>query len=328
MANSNGSATGPVDLLTKLVAFLVANGWTSDHSAALGTGWWATLHKSGLYVHLRAAVNEQPWQHGSAAGYHISLYLGTAYNSGADWNAQTAGAPIESGGTNPIGAGLPLLNASIPNYWFFANGDDIVAVVQKSGNVFAHLGFGPSLTKFGTWTGGAYFFASEAGYYADDNANPPQNGHDTTSDCPGVGDGSHAQPNTFVRADVDSFTSKWISIGDNTSFAPAYTGKRGSSCVIGSGGGSSHNEFPRYGDPNAAASFQNLQTSSQDSRANLLPVTLWALRDGAGTGFSPLGNIPNVFFANAVGRGFAQTSDYVIGSDTYKLFPNFAVLKT
>jgi hypothetical protein len=82
-----------------------------------------------------------------------------------------------------------------------------------------------------------------------------------------------------------------------------------------------------YAQTDSNFEFQNLQTSAQDGRANLLPVYLWANRDGASTGFSLLGSLPIVFASNGVGNGFSNASEYAIGSDTYKMFPNFAVLK-
>ena len=78
-------------------------------------------------------------------------------------------------------------------------------------------------------------------------------------------------------------------------------------------------------------SFSNL-----NAQANLIPVDIFAHRDGGG--YSLLGAVPNVFATNAATYGnFTSASVYTIGADSYMVFagsaaspeiPGFAVLKT
>lgn len=331
MAYQNGSATSSTDLLQQLVTFLVANGWTTDLSASEGLGWRAHLHKSGNYVHLRAAENEAVFQQtGSGTAYGINLYTGTGFNPGQPWNNQTTGAPLGNGAAYPVGVNCYLSAGPFANYYFMtdSSGDNVVVVVAKTPGTFMHFGWGLSLVTAGTITGGAYFFGSSSGFNGNTSspgASTP--GYTTTAPCPGVnGDNITDLSVFYVRADVDSFTGKWISGGPNLSANEGYTGKIGASSVRATGIAST-NSVPSYAQSDNATEFQALQTSAQDGRTNLLPVYLWANRDGTTTGFSLLGSLPTVFCSNGVGKGFSAASIYTIGSDNYIMFPNFAVLK-
>jgi hypothetical protein len=328
MSYANGTATGPVDLLQQLVTFLVAAGWTQDASAAEGAGWAAHLHNSGNYVHLRGTVNETVFQqHTGGGSYALALYLGTSYNSGQPWNNQTAGAPIGNGASYPVGAAAVLSVGPFTNYYFMTDsgGQNVVVIVEVTPGVFSFVGWGPSINAAGSITGGAYFYGSASGFFSSFAGTGA--GYTTTSDCPGGVADIESGVCAYLRCDVDSFTGKWIGIGPNTSALEGYTGKVGSSSVS-THGGSGISAVPVYATGvGNAGDFQNLQTSAQDSRANLLPVLLWVNRDSTTTGFSLAGSLPMVFSSNGVGNGFSNASEYTIGSDTYKMFPNFAVLK-
>jgi hypothetical protein len=332
MSYQTGSASSPTDLVQKLVTWLVSIGWTQDRSATEGAGWTASLHKSANYVHLRAAENESsgPWQSMyGAVHYSVNMYLGTAFDSGQPFNNQTTGAPI-GGGTNPIGVGMQLSAGPFSNYYFFADsgGDNIVVVVEKTPGLYLHMGWGPSLQKAGSYTGGPYFFGPSSGYYTSftfAGANTP--GYTSSSECPFANMDQIGGGCGFVRADVDSWTGKWVGIFNATGGAnQGFTGKEGDTSVHAKNSAMKTN-FPVYAYSAVPYQFQSEQTSQQDGRANLLPIILWALRDGTTTGFSMLGTPPNIFATNAIGNGFSNADEYVLGATTYKLFPNFAVVK-
>jgi hypothetical protein len=340
MAFENSSASGPVDLLQKLNTFLVANGWSSDSSVADGVGWRTHVHKGSQYVHMRAQVNEKSQfkDNDNALGYSIVLYLGTAYAGGNAWNDQQTGAPLESATpTTPVGVGMRLQSGAIPNYFFFTDTTNahVVVVVEHLSGIFSHLGWGSSLAKIGTWTGGDYFFATWDGYHVHNTNGFAGDGFSHTASCPFVGCDPFGNTAAFIRADVDAFTGSWLSLSDNTQDNLGYCGKIASSPILGnSADGNSaataHTHFPTYAQSNNPAppgSFQYHQTSAQDGRANLLPVLIYAQRDGSGPGYSPLGTVPTIFCTSAVGQGFSPASDYLIGADTYTMFPNFAVKK-
>src|SRR5260370_3712544 len=99
MAYQTGTASCPVDLLQKLVAWLSGLGWHTDLSAVDGTGgvgWRAHLDLHGNFVHLRAFVNESPaasvpftYNNGGSSGNAgVALYLSTAFNPATARNAQ------------------------------------------------------------------------------------------------------------------------------------------------------------------------------------------------------------------------------------------------
>lgn len=339
MPFENSTATDTKDLLQKLVIFLVAHGWTSDRSAIEGAGWTASLHKGAVYVHLRAHFNETPQflnGIGGDPGYSIGLYLGTGFSGGSAWNSQLAGAPIQSNDVTSVrGAIMTLTAGAIGNYYFFtdATNDNVVVIVQKSSGIYAHMGWGNSLLKVGTWTGGPYFFGSSAGFWGH-LASAGEYGHDLTAQCMGTAGDHFGGCCTFVRAAVDAFDG-WVSIGPDTlagNPAFGYCGKLGVSSVGGpSSGNFTSDRIPTYvqnGNWANPGGFQTGLTSSIDGRANLLPCLLWAQRDGSGPGYSPLGSIPNCFVCSGVGQGFSPASDYALGPDTYTLFPYFAVKKT
>lgn len=326
----NGTATDPIDLLQQLVTFLAANGWTTDLSTSEGSGWRGHLHNGSQFVHLRAAVNEGPWLSNGSTGWSLNLYTGTAFNGSNAWNNQTAGAPIASGGSNPVGVALPL-NATGPytNHYFFcdAGGNNVVVVVEKTPGLYAHLGWGNSLLKAGSWTGGPYIFGSSSGEqqgatFGSAGSNSP--GYFSTAICPGANGDVFGLTCFMVRADVDSFTGQWVSISDNNFNNGGWTGKIGASSIKGIR--APRLEVPNYGSL-VGGQFQDQQTSAQDGRANLLPAISFAQRDGTTTGFSMLGTLPFIFQTNGVGNGFSNASEYLLGSATYKMFPNFCVLK-
>jgi hypothetical protein len=334
MAFENSSAADPTDLLQKLIIFLVAHGWTTDRTQAEGLGWTATLHNGAVYVHLRASLNEAVEFTNALPdlGYSISLYVGSGYSSGSAFNSQLTGSPIQATYTVPIGATMSLFSTAVTNYYFFADagGANIAVVVEKSSGVYAYMGWGTSLAKIGTWTGGPYFFASSSGHHGHDPATATT-GHDLTAACMGTAGDAHQACCAFIRAAVDAFdgwvSPMWVSIG----YGPyGYCGKLGASSVGGPSTGISLDQIPTYLSTGGwgTGAFQTNLTSLIDGRANLLPCLLWALRDGSTTGFSPLGTIPNCFACSGVGQGFSAGSDYPIGADTYTLFPNFAVKKT
>lgn len=333
MQYQTGSATSSTDLVQQLVTWLVGLGWTQDRSAVEGSGWTATLHNNGNFVNLRAVENEsaQPWHfNNGSAHYGVHMYLSTAYSSGQPFNNQATGAPIASGGSFPVGVGMQLSAGPFPNYYFFADAtaDNIVVVVEKTSGLFVFIGWGLSIQKAGAFTGGPYFFGTASGYYTSftgSGANSP--GFTVSSDPPFVNQDAIGGGCGFVRADVDSWTGQWVSIYNSAAGgAQGFTGKEGDTSVRGLSNSMKAN-FPAYAISFLPYHFQFAQTSEQDGRANLLPPLLWVLRDGTTTGYTLLGSPPFIFATNAVGHGFSNAEEYVLGSTTYKLFPNFAVVK-
>ena len=94
MAYQTGTASSPIDLVQKMVTWLVSIGWTQDMSASDAPGWRAHLHKGAIYVHLYAAMYQQPWAGSGNPGHAIFLYLSSAFDGGQPWNAQPGNPPL------------------------------------------------------------------------------------------------------------------------------------------------------------------------------------------------------------------------------------------
>lgn len=321
MAYQTGTATSPTDLLQKLVTWLVARGWTSNMSQADGTGWRAHLSKGSTYANFRATPgNESIWAGGAislATQIGIGMYLGTGYSGAAAWSAQ-AGGPIGNGAAYTLGTFMQTPAGAMTAYYFFDDGaDNILVVVERTSGIFTHLAWGTTLAKAGAWTGGAYFTGPISAYWG---GGVNEEGSATLSAyCPGHnGSRPNGNQSGFVRADVDTFTGKWVGISSLTTANIGYTGKNGASAIPGANG------YP-VDIPNCSIEFMSRQTSSLNSQANLIPVRWYAQRDGGG--YSMLGTIPSIFATNATTKGYANGEEILIGADTYKVFPNFAVKK-
>jgi hypothetical protein len=331
MSYQTGTASSPTNLLQTLVTFLVANGWTQDMSQADGAGWRAHLHRGGNYAHLRAGLNEVVWQAqaGGVGMTGLNLYMSTAFASGSAWNQQPGTPPYQNGSvTNVVGVSATLPSGAIQNYYFFsdATGDNIVVVVEKTAGVFVYLGWGASLSKCGTWTNGQYFFGS-CGCFTSSSGSAGA-GLTLTSSCPCSNGDTLNNQFGFVRVDVDTFTGKWNGVGTGVSGGVnGYTGRNLSMIVQAVSNNTIDAAIPTYETQGTGATyeFQYTQTSTLDGRANLLPIFLFAQRDAGQR--SLLGSVPNVFYANGVGNGFSPASEYTVGTTTYKMFPNFAVVK-
>jgi hypothetical protein len=252
--------------------------------------------------------------YGNPNAYFIALYGGTGYSGASDWRSQM-GAPKGYGGTDTVGTGMPLPSGSISSYHFLADaaGDNIVVVVEKTSGIFGHMFWGTSLSKLGTWTGGAYFGACMDGWLCSmDNSSTSYPGCGVSSFCPGTLQNQQA---TYVKANVDAFTSKWIGIGAAEWASGGYTGKNGGSNVT-----EMLNAVPGGLD---LAYLIDRGTSNLTGQSLLFPITLSAARDTVG--YSLLGSIPNIFLTNACNKGFAQKGIYQWGSDDYMVFPGSTI---
>lgn len=317
-AYQTGSASSPTDLLQKLVTWLVAQGWTQNMSQADGSGWRAHLNKGSHYVNMRSAMNEQIWAGANYTNaYGIGLYLGTGYSGASAWNAQ-AGGPVGDGQTYTVGVGMQLPSGSIIAYHLFDDGsDNIAVVVERTTPIYTHMGWGPSVNKAGTWTGGAYFYSAWAGYWMGWTAGGAPGTADTTAFCPFTYGDYNQCSSAFIRADVDAFTGKWLSVGAMTNPVHGYTGRRMATPLLGVIGMTT--DIPDY------EGFRDRQVSTMNTQANLLPLRIYTVRDAGG--HSLIGDVPGVYFSNGYGNGFAAGGIYSVGADNYMIFPNLAVAK-
>jgi hypothetical protein len=321
---ATGTATDPIDLLQKLVTWLVAQGWTSNMSAADGGGWRAHLSKGGQYVNLRAIVNSAAaWNYQySTAGYGIGLYLGDGFSSGAAWNAQS-GAPLSSGTSNPVGAGMFLPSGAIYAYHFFDNGSDhVTVVVERTFGNCAHMGWGPSLVKTGYTSDYWYFYGSSSSYFNVYCSTSPVPGYTETAAAPMVTTllySAALMANAFVRVDATEFSYRWAGFSNGSGTYSGYTGRSALSVLNVSGFTSLWDEFPSIG------LMKDRAWQTAFPGALLLPLHCFLRSISAR--WIPVGYPPTVFYCGAVGHGFESGDIYTVGGVNYMLFPGFVVLK-
>lgn len=319
-AYETGTATDQNDLLQKLATWLAAQGWTANMNAADSPGWRLHMNKGAFYINIRgftgAEAGSKTWQTTDATGYNgVALYLGTGYNGASAWRSQ-GGGPATSGSV-PIGANVLINSGLITAYHFFDDGDDnIVVVIEKGAGVFGAMGWGPSIEKAGTWTGGQYFFGQMPGYYMNKPAS-----FDTSSI--GNGDAPFAQgcalTNNFsaqaatawVRADVDTFTGKWISnaTSKTTDSYRGATGWYGTTDVLGVTS-TVDITVPSYN------TFQANTLNPANGRGALLPINFYVTR--AAGYMSLLGRIPNLFITR---HTYSPAAVVSVGGVNYMAFP-------
>lgn len=314
-----GTASSPTNLLQTLVTWLVAQGWTQDQSAADGTGWRAHLHKGGLYVNLRAAVNESVWTYNNGAGHGIGLYLGDGYSGAINWRSQSGG-PLANGTANTVGAGVILGSGAVTAYHFFDDGaDHIAVVVERSPGVFGFLAWGPSLVRTGYATDFPYFLGSAPSYF-NTLAYSGQPGELATAHAPTSAVYlTSTYATCFVKVDAGTFSGRWVSVTNNTATPNSgYTGKQGRAAADMS------NQMPKTEHP-GWWNVDDRSWQSAYSGALLLPLHLFVTMTS--TRHAPIGYPPTLFYCQAVGHGFGPGQVWPVGGADYMVFPNFAVRK-
>jgi hypothetical protein len=300
-----GSASGVVDLLTKLQEFLVDAGWTASAPSAEGAG--ARLHAAlgGVHFNARAYVAETPSaaiRGASGSSTALAFNLSTASTGGAAWFDKT-GTPVDGSGLYHT-AGMNGITGAIPTYHFFSQnaGASILVVVEYASGYFQMLGFG-TLNKYGAYTGGTYFFGSRTGVdnLASSNAGwIPAVGffsHHSTS-------GQNSAP-SFVSLTVDAETGwHWSGSYD----AGRDTTKRYVRCNL---------ERYRTTLPNQPNSLNDLTV--------LMPVIPTVEREiiagHTAERLSPIGELPGVYYLRL--KNLVPGQQVVLGSDEYRVFPFF-----
>jgi hypothetical protein len=326
---ATSTASSPTDLLQKLVAWLVTQGYTTDYSAVDGTGWRAHSHKVGtsVFVHMRAAMNETVWNYQSGAGYGLGLYLSDGFTgSGTSWRAQgtaTTGFPTYTGTANAVGVGMSLPNGAM-TYYFFDDGlDNITVVVDRGAGIYTHMGWGTTLQKIGFSSDYWYFYGAVPSYYNNTKTGNIA-GFDLTAYGPmtmGVQPSAYYCSITFVRVDAAVWSNRWVSFNGNSGVSE--TGNTGR---VGR---------PIWDPSQAADSFSTEHPNIkylfgrgyQTSFVGGLLFPTYVFCQAVSARWIPIGYAPSVFHFNGVGHGFNPATVYAVGGVNYMMFPNFAVRK-
>lgn len=166
--------------------------------------------------------------------------------------------------------------------------------------------------------GGPYFYGATPIYDLTRNNSESYPGLALSAACPGWAYRfitNAPQVTVYIRADVDTFTGKWIGNTYTTENYFGYTGRTGGTV----------NSFSSLGSDSITAYGPSLYYhmsrafSSISNQAILLPIHSLVARDGGGLSF--VGTLPGVFATNACQRGLAPASEYLWGSETYMVFP-------
>lgn len=309
MAFETGTATDLDDLLTKMVAFAVAQAGFTEITKITGTGeqsdmyilqkgsiyWWflgdsttVTDYGTNGWVDMRM-MNTTP-----TLGNRTSTSYAQQYNSRAQlWNRY---------------------DGPYTNYFFYTNGNSVNVVIEVTPLVFTHWSFGV-MDKFGTWTGGEFITSSYLHW---------QTGWNQTNDEWTGGISSYgAIP--FNQGNISSGTNKGTgfvyfpqsSMGDYRDWAPigstVTSSQRAYSVCPHEVPGTSYDIFHEpmeiliYCSPN-----------SFNGRAALFPTYFFLLQASTSTRYAMLGHVDNVKILNMLSIDPKETIE--LEWDVYPIF--------
>ena len=292
MAYSTGTATEVVDLVDKIRAFALAQGWTIDE--------WSTpelhLSNSGYYFTLKgdtgAGTTNNP-------GPHLRGYGCTSYDSGSDWaNQPGKSAEVHA---NKMPGSFAAYHLFAPN-----SGTKYVhCVIEISSGIYKHFGFG-GLATFGSVTGGGAYMYSQAYHYeVPGYQNQPfSTYHSVPFDCLAVSGSSPTQ----VRADIDAKSPGWFTFdadqgGQVRGFGPVRAGEAGAF-------GLSNYQHMAY--------QLNLRTPNTFNELTpLIPMPVFVER--ASSLWSPVGYVQDMRYVNM--ESIVAGDTLTIGSESWMVFP-------
>lgn len=317
MAYETGTSSSVVDLLDKFRLFAIAQGWTANRWATVGSGRELCIQKGAAYFNFRAWNNETMLVNGAntASKYGITLNGSDGYSGAAAWDRQP-GYPVRgstSGGDQAhVLFPLVITTGPFPAYHFFApDSKTLFAEVEISTGIFLRFGCG-SLDLFNPAApGGGRFCYSTGGDHVTnatstsswlgvdaDNYNyamelVPFRGADYTVNNSSYSFGS------MVRAAFGSFDN-WAGSGSTVST---------SGLQMACQGGGVHDKVLRDYSPNPLNGI------------GLLLPNIVSLNIGDEY-LSPIGVIPGMRFMDMT--NYLPGDEFTIGSDTWKVFPWYA----
>ena len=184
MAYQTGTSTGPADLLSKLITFALANGWTS--TAVTGG---SVINIGSVRTAIRATATA------------IELRGCLSANGGANWDAQ----PNQSTITSQCNTGA----GPVPAYHFYADAesgvDRLHAVIEVAAGVYRHIVI-CGLIKMGAFTGGTYVCGTKHDTSEHQTNQPDSGNHHYIGETSCNFDGSH------VWCDADGRVNSWSQI--------------------------------------------------------------------------------------------------------------------
>jgi len=319
MAYETGASTGPNDLLDKFRLFAIAQGWTVNRWATVGSGRELCIAKgsgaNAAFFNFRSYVNETVRVNGSNSNnqYGILLNGSDAYDAGLAWDRQP-GFPsrqTDLPANNQAHAWTPfVINfGPFPAYHFFAPDDKtLYCELEITTGTFLRFGCGsldlfsssaPGRGRFFYGTGGRHPSASTSAQSwlgsDSDNASyameevPFRSADYTSNDVSGA-------CGSYLRVAHDSFDN-WAFSSRNFS-----TTNTASICQ----GGGVHDRIVR-----------ELGPSALNGIGVLLPNVVALNRNNEY--LNPVGVVPGMRYMEM--NNYQPGDEFTIGSDVWKVFP-------
>uniref|UniRef100_A0A6M3L521 Putative structural protein n=1 Tax=viral metagenome TaxID=1070528 RepID=A0A6M3L521_9ZZZZ len=323
MAFETQAASSPNDLLDKVRLFLVANGWTQNGWAAVGSGYRLHIQKGNQYVNLRSATNEQPLD-SNTAGYGIAAYGSDGYDGGLAWSAQPGASSIVPSPYTVVGVGFNIKSTGVLAYYIFANGDYchlITKITNPYGGElkYTYLSFGklncfePDMDK------GYYLLGQRSSAYMCYRINEGYTTFYYHDYLPGGGGTGQDGP-LFLRVNQPNLVvpvQGWCSRGTVWPYGKENNlHKRVVICNVGEPSLGTEIDHLR----NTTTNFYRSMKNTFNSLSVTFPMTIY-LYDAidASGGWIPIGTIPGMFYTRV--DSFTPGDRYTFGGLNYRPFP-------
>lgn len=313
MAYQTGTATSAVDLLDKVRLFAIANGWTANRWAVLGSGRELCLQKGASFFNMRAYQNETNFINGAGSTFRTGIGINGSdnYDGGSVWDRQPGYPQRKTGGVSDQGHGyLPMVTnfGPFPAYHLFApDSKTIYLELEINTGVFLRMGFGAlDLFNPSTLGGGRFFYATGGNPHVSNDTsqstwlgNEVDQGNLSLEEVPfraAQYAASSILSGSYLRASFDSFDS-WCHSARNISL-----GLTNQTCQ----GGGVHDRVLRDAAPNPL-----------NGVGVLLPNVVSVNRSDEF--LSPVGVVPGMRYMDMT--NYLPGDEFILGSDTWKVFP-------
>lgn len=304
MAYETGSASSPSDLLDKLRAFLLTNGWTINSFITVGSGKRLHVQKGACYFNFRSYHGETLSNANDLNNQNISGFWGIGgypsdgYSGANNWNSQP-GCPLY--GPYYRGGYANQLSSAIPTYHFFTYTDitEVHVVIEFVTGKFQHINFG-DLQKYNASALGGRWMSMPTGV---DEQLPQISGVDynygAASMVPfrcSAYTATGIFQSSLVRVNIDNHDG-WAFDANNSSY--------GASPIAAVG--------PHYYNQD----LETATTSPYSWQTQLLPYVIGIVRSNASV--SPFGEIKHLRELDIT--NYIEGEEIVLGPDTWKVFP-------
>lgn len=317
MAYQTGTSSDVNDLLDKFRLFAIAQGWTANRWATVGSGRELCIQKGSAYFNFRSWNNETMLVNGSssASKYGITMNGSDGYAAGNAWDKQP-GYPVRgsTSGGDQAHVLFPLVTTTgpFPAYHFFApDSKTLYAEVEITTGSFMRFGCG-SLDLF----------------------NPA---------APGGGRFCYAITGQHVTNSIS--TSNWLGVDmDNNNYALEFVPFRGADYSTTNSGYSfasmvraAFASFDNWAGSGRTVTTTGLQMACQGGGCHDKVLRDYSPNPLNGIGLllpnivslnigdeylSPIGSVPGIRYMDMT--NYLPGDEFTIGSDTWKVFPWYA----